>query len=129
MRGFILRWAIGALALWLASALVPGMEIRGASTLALAALLLGFVNAVFRPIVILLTLPFTLLTFGLFLLVVNALMLMLVAAFLDDFVLAGFWSALFGAIVVSLASAWVGWTIGPTGRYELMVIRRDTIEH
>jgi putative membrane protein len=128
MRGFILRWAIGALALWLASAIVPGMEIRGASTLALAALLLGFVNAVFRPVIILLTLPFTLLTFGLFLLVVNALMLMLVAAFLDDFVLAGFWSALFGAIVVSLASAWVGWTIGPAGRYELMVIQRDTIE-
>ncbi len=126
MRGFVLRWAVGALALWIASVVVPGIEIRGATTLALAALLLGFVNAVVRPVVILLTLPFTLLTFGLFLLVINAMMLTLVASLLEGFSISGFWSALFGSIVVGLASAWVGWTVGPSGRYELLIVRRQT---
>lgn len=87
-----------------------------------AALLLGIVNAFVRPVIVILTLPITLLTLGLFLLVINALMIMLVAWFLPGFLVAGFWSAVFAAIVVSLTS-WVmsGW-IGPRGRIEVMTM-------
>jgi putative membrane protein len=124
MPGFFVRLLIGALGLWIASAVVPGMEIHGIRTLLLAALLLGLVNAAVRPIVVVLTLPLTIVTLGLFLLVINAVMLGLVAALLDGFVLRGFGSALFGTIVVGLvgwiASAW----IGPSGRVEVLVVRR-----
>ena len=124
MAGFILRTAISAVALWIASAIVPGMTIRGTTTLLAAALLLGLVNAVVRPLVILLTLPFTILTLGLFLFVVNAAMLGLVAALLDGFTISGFGSALLGSIVVSLISWAASWRIGPSGRFEVLVIQR-----
>lgn len=125
MQGFLIRWLITAVSLWLAAKMVPGMQISGAGTMLGAALLLGLVNALVRPVVILLTLPLTIVTLGLFLLVVNAAMLGLVAAMLDGFVLTGFWSALFGAVFVSLFS-WVGAAfIGDSGRYEVMVVRRD----
>jgi putative membrane protein len=123
MAGFLVRWAIVALSLWIASALVPGMHIRGTGTLLVAALLLGFVNAVVRPVLVLLTLPVTVLTLGLFLLVVNAAMLGLVAAMLDGFTLSGFWAALFGALVVSLVGWIVSWNVGSSGRVEVLVAR------
>ncbi len=122
MAGFILRMAIGAFGLWLAAKIVPGMEIGGMGSLVGAALLLGFVNAVVRPMAVLLTLPFTVLTLGLFLLVVNAAMLGLVAALLDGFALAGIGSALLGSIVVSLTGWVTSWYIGPTGRFEILVV-------
>ena len=84
MNGFLLRLAISAFGLWLASQLVPGVDIKGGWTLLFAALWLGIVNALLRPIVLLITLPFTLITLGLFILVVNAAMFGLVAALLDD---------------------------------------------
>ena len=124
MSGFLIRLAIGAFALWVAQKVVSGIAIDGTLTLILAALLLGIVNAVVRPIFVLLTLPLTLLTLGLFLLVVNAAMLGLVALLLPGFHIAGFGSALFGSIVVSViswaASAW----IGPTGRFEVLVVEK-----
>ena len=124
MPGFLLRMAISAFALWIASAIVPGMTINGTPTLLAAALLLGLVNAVVRPLALLLTLPFTIVTLGLFILVVNAGMLGLVAALLDGFTIASFGSALMGSLVVSLVSSLVSWTIGPSGRFEVMVIER-----
>jgi putative membrane protein len=89
MSGFLVRLLIAALGLWLAQALVPGVEIHGTGTLLVAALLLGIVNAFVRPLVVLLTLPITIVTLGFFLWVVNAAMLGLVAALLDGFTLAG----------------------------------------
>ena len=124
MPGFLVRMAISAFALWVASAIVPGMTIVGTPTLLAAALLLGIVNAVLRPLALLLTLPFTILTLGLFILVVNAAMLGLVAALLDGMTLSGFGAALLGSLVVSFVSAVVSWTIGPSGRFEIMVIER-----
>lgn len=124
MPGFLLRMAISACGLWLASQIVPGMEIRGGGTLVAAALLLGLVNAVVRPLVILLTLPFTLVTLGLFLLVVNAAMLGLVASLLEGFRLAGFWPAVFGSIVVSLTGVVASAYVGPRGRFEVMIVER-----
>jgi len=124
MNGIILRTLIIMLGLFLASSLIPGVEITGTGTFILAALLLGLVNAIVRPIAFLLTLPLTLVTLGLFLFVLNAAMFGLVAALLDNFVVAGFWSALFGAIIVSLTSTIASWYIGPSGRYEVFVVRR-----
>ena len=107
MAYFILRVLIAALGLWLATEWVPGITVSTPTTLILAALLLGVVNAIVRPIVVLLTLPATLLTLGLFLLVINAAMLGLVAAFLPGFSVTGFWAAFLAAILVSLVS-WIG---------------------
>ncbi len=124
MLGLLIRLAIGAAGLWIASRLVPGMTIEGTGTLVLAAFLLGLVNAIVRPLAIVLTFPITIVTLGLFLLVVNAGMLALVAALLDGFQLAGFGSALLGSIVVSLTSSVANWTIGPSGRVEVMVVEQ-----
>ncbi|MCH8133643.1 MAG: phage holin family protein [Myxococcales bacterium] len=124
MLGLLIRLAIGAAGLWIASRLVPGMSIEGTSTLVLAAFLLGLVNAIVRPLAIVLTFPITIVTLGLFLLVVNAGMLALVAALLDGFQLADFGSALWGSLVVSLTSWVANWTIGPSGRVEVMVVER-----
>jgi putative membrane protein len=107
MAFFILRVLIAALGLWLATEWVSGITVSTPTTLILAALLLGIVNAIVRPIVVLLTLPVTLITLGLFLLVVNAAMLGLVAAFLPGFSIAGFWPAVWAALLISLVS-WLG---------------------
>ena len=125
MPGFFIRLGISALALWLAAAIVPGLHIEGLGTLVLAALLLGIVNAVVRPVVVLLTIPLTIVTLGVFLLVVNAGMLGLVAALLEGMRVDGFLAALLGAVVVGVTS-WVAssW-IGPSGRVELLVVRND----
>lgn len=125
MNGIILRTLIIMLGLFLASAIVPGVQISGTGTFILAAILLGLVNAFIRPIAFFLTLPITIVTLGLFLFVLNAAMFGLVAALLDGFVVAGFWSALFGAIIVSLTSTIASWNIGPSGRYEVYVVRRE----
>ena len=124
MAGILVRTLIIAVGLGLASWIVPGVSISGAGTLVVAALLLGIVNAIVRPLVVLLTLPITVLTLGLFLLVVNAGMFGLVAAMLDGFAVSGFWSALFGAVIVSLTSTLASWYIGPDGRYQILIVDR-----
>ena len=113
------------LGLFVASAVIPGVQIVGAGTFIIAAVLLGLVNGFVRPIAFVLTLPLTIVTLGLFLLVLNAAMFGLVAAMLDNFSVAGFWSAIFGAIIVGITSTIASWYIGPEGRYEVFVIRRD----
>jgi putative membrane protein len=124
MIGIILRTLITALGLWAAASIIPGVQIDSTGTMIWAAILLGIVNAIIRPVAVILTLPLTLISLGGFLLVVNAAMFGLVAAMLDDFHVSGFFPALFGAIIVSITS-WLGSSfIGPDGRYEVMVIRR-----
>jgi putative membrane protein len=113
------------LGLFLASRLIPGVWIEGMGSFILAALLLGLVNAFIRPLMFLFTLPLTIVTMGLFIFVVNAAMFGLVAAMLDNFQVSGFWSALFGAIVVSITSTVASWYIGPDGRIEVIVVRRS----
>ncbi|HSV01245.1 MAG TPA: phage holin family protein [Roseiarcus sp.] len=122
MEGFLIRAAVVAIGLWLASKM-DLVAFSSTGTLIAAALLLGVVNAFVRPVIIILTLPITLLTLGLFLLVINALMIMFVAWLVPGFLVAGFWSAVLAAIVVSLTS-WImsGW-IGPRGRVEVMMSR------
>ncbi len=123
MAGFVLRTLIAALGLWLASVLVPGIKVEGIWTLLGAALLLGIVNAIVRPVVIVLTLPITVVTLGLFLLVINAAMLGLVAWMFDDFTIAGFWPAVAGAVVVSVTGWLASYLIGPRGQIEIIYVR------
>jgi putative membrane protein len=115
MVGFIFRAVIAAVGLWLASIWVRGVSIDTPGHLLLAALLLGVVNAIVRPILVILTFPLTLLTLGLFLLVVNAAMLGLVAWLIPGFYLSGFRAAFLAAIIVSI-TGWVGsWLFGHHG--------------
>lgn len=124
MRDFLLRWAISALGLWLAGELLAGVAFDSARTLIAAALLLGIVNAVVKPVAVFFTFPFTLVTLGLFLLVVNAAMIGLVAWLLDGFQLASFWSALGAWLIVSVTSWAASGFIGPRGRVDVIVARR-----
>jgi putative membrane protein len=125
MTGFVLRALISALGLWVATRWVSGVRIDDAGTLILAGLLLGVVNAIVRPIAILLTLPITIVTLGFFLLVVNAGMVGLVAAILPGFhIFGGFWSAFATALIVGL-TGWIGsWLIGSRGKIDVYVRKR-----
>lgn len=129
MIGFLLRLAISALGLWLADQLLPGVGFDGSGTLIAAAFLLGLVNAFVRPLAVVLTFPLTLVTLGLFLLVINAAMLGLVAWLLDGFHIAGFFSALFAWLIVSLTNWLASGFIGPAGRFEVIVVRRGEAGH
>jgi putative membrane protein len=124
MPGLVLRTLVIAAGLALAAWIVPGITVSGPVTLLVAALLLGLVNAFVRPIVIVLTLPITLVTLGAFLLVVNAAMFGLVAWLLGGFDVAGFFPALFGWLIVSFVSWLASWYIGPTGRYQVIIVER-----
>jgi putative membrane protein len=123
--GFLLRALIVAAGLWVADRLLPGISIQGPATFLLGGALLGLANAVIRPIVVLFTLPLTIVTLGLFLFVVNAAMVALVAAMLPGFRVAGFFSALLCSLVVSVVSGVASWFVGPRGRYEILVVRRN----
>jgi putative membrane protein len=123
MTGIVLRIVIVAVGLWLASEIFPGLYFAGPGALFAAALLLGIVNAVVRPIAIVLTLPLTLITLGLFLLVVNAGMLGLVALMLPGFAISGFWTAVGAALVVSVVSWAASGLLNDKGRIEVMKLR------
>jgi putative membrane protein len=118
MRGFFFRLIITALGLWAAATIVPGMDITGWRALLVSALLLGIVNAVIRPVILILTLPLTVLTLGLFIFVVNGISLALVAWLVPGFQLAGLVSATLGAIVVGLTSWVASAFVGGSGRIE-----------
>lgn len=124
MPGILVRLLIIALGLALADLLLPGVHTDGAGTLLLAAVLLGLVNALIRPIIVLLTLPITLLSLGGFLLVINAGLFALVAWLLPGFHVGGFFSALFGSLIVSLTAWLASGFIGPRGRYEVLIVHR-----
>jgi len=124
MQGFLVRAVVVGIGLWLASQIVPGVQFVSSESLIAAALLLGIVNALVRPILVILTFPITILTLGLFLLVINGLMIELVSYFLSGFVVTGFWSAFFAAIVVSLTSCVMsGWVGPPHGRIDIVSAR------
>ena len=124
MVGFLLRAFAVALGLWAATALVPGIQITDGWTLLGAALVLGFVNAVLRPLLILFTLPITVFSLGLFLLVINSATFGLVAGLFDGFSISGFWSALFGALIVSIVSGLASALIGPRGHIEVKWVKQ-----
>lgn len=105
---YLLHWGITALSLWVASHIFDGLKFDNTSSLVISALLLGFANAIIKPLLIVLTLPLTLLTFGLFLLVINALMILLVAWLVKGFKVSSFWTAFFASIFIALLSLVIG---------------------
>jgi len=102
MKYIIVHLLVSALLLWLVSQFVPGIHVRGFGSAVLAALVLGFVNVLVRPILVLITLPITILTLGLFLIVINALMLLLTGAIVPGFTVATFGSAIIGGLLLGL---------------------------
>lgn len=109
MRNFVIRLFVNALALSAAAYLVPGIMLSGGfGDVLLVALIFGLVNAVLKPVLMLLSLPFLLLTLGLFALVVNALLLLFTAALMASLSVSGFWAALFGSVVISLVTLILG---------------------
>lgn len=105
---FLAHWGVTSLSLWIASLMFHGISFSSKKSLFISALLLGLVNAVVKPVIIILTIPLTLITFGFFLLVINALMMMLVSALVPGFRISGFWTAFFASIVVTVVSLFIG---------------------
>jgi len=124
MVGFLLRAAITALGLWVASEIFPGLQFESASKLIVAAILLGVVNAFVRPLAFILTLPLTVLSLGFFLLVLNAAMVGLVAWIVPGFQISGFWTAVGAALIVSLVSWAASSAIGSNGKVEIFTARK-----
>jgi putative membrane protein len=118
MRGVLLRWLVLTAAVLTASWLLDGIRVNGIFPAILAAALLGILNAVLRPLLILLTLPLNILTLGLFTFVINALMLMIVSAIIPGFDVRGFWTAVFGALIIGAASWLLNRFIGSKGKVE-----------
>lgn len=118
MTGFFFRLLITALGLYAASSIVNGFHIAGWGSLIVAALLLGIVNAIIRPVVFILTLPLTIVTLGLFVLVVNGISVALVAWLMPGVAVAGLWSATLAAAIVSVTSWLASMFVGSSGRIE-----------
>ncbi len=114
LNSFAFDWILTAVSLWIASHVFRGIKFSSSGAVIVAALLLGFVNALVRPVLILLTLPLTIVTLGFFLLVINALMILLVAKLVKGFKVTGFWTALFASIFVSLLSMVLASMLGDT---------------
>jgi len=123
MRGLVIRWLVSAAALYLTSQIVRGVEIDGVVPLLFAAVTIGVLNAVVRPLVLLLTLPLNVLTLGLFTLVVNAGMLWMASQVVIGFRVHGFWSALGGWLLMSFFTFLINLLIGESGQIEIVRIR------
>ncbi|MBI2915172.1 MAG: phage holin family protein [Firmicutes bacterium] len=105
MRGLLYRWIVNALALFLTQYVVDGVQLEGFAAPLIAAAVLGVVNALIRPFLVLLTLPLNILTLGLFTLVINGFMLYIVSRAVAGFEIVGFWPAIFGALILSVISS------------------------
>jgi putative membrane protein len=124
MRGLLIRWFTNAFALWLTTQMISGINARGLLSLLCAALVLGLLNALLRPLVLLLTLPINILTLGLFTFVINGLMLKLTGSLVPGFSVRGFWAAVLGALLLSLFSFLINVFINDSGRVEYIYVER-----
>ena len=121
MIEFLAHWGITALSLWVAGFIFHGITFSNKHSLFISALLLGLANAIIRPVVILLTIPLTIFTFGFFLLVINALMVLLVSSAVPGFKVKGFWTAFFASIFIAVLSFFVGLFIFQTGDNPIVI--------
>lgn len=124
MRGILLRWLILTMAILAAAYLLGGIAVSGFVSALLAAAMLGFLNAVFRPILLLLTLPLNVLTLGLFTFVINAVLLLMASGVIAGFEVRGFWSALVGSLIISVVSAVLSSFVSDRGHIEYVELRR-----
>jgi putative membrane protein len=123
MRGLLVRFAITAIAVFLASQIVPGIEVRSVSAAIAAAIVLAFLNALIRPILYLFSMPLILLTLGLFMIVINALLLHVAAWLVKGFEVTGFWPSFWGALLISVVSSILNLWVSEHGRWEMVVAR------
>jgi putative membrane protein len=107
----VAHWIVSAIAISLTSALVPGFKLKGFSTAMVASLLIALANYFVRPFLVFLTFPLTILTLGLFLFVIDAIILRMCAAFLKNFEIRGWWSAIFGALVLTITASFLHWIL------------------
>lgn len=119
-----MRWAISAGAILLVAQVIKGIQVEGVLAAFVAAAVLGIVNAVLRPVLLLVTLPLNLLTLGLLTFLINGLMLYLAGKVVEGFTVTGFWSAVFGALFISIISGIASALIGESGRIEIVYSRR-----
>lgn len=118
MKGIIIRWLILTAAIMLTAYLLEGIHVEGFFSALAAAAILGILNAIFRPVLIFLTLPINVLTLGLFTFVINGLLLMMASCAISGFTVSGFWWAFFGSIIISIVSWLLGSFINERGRVE-----------
>jgi len=124
MRGLVVRWLVCALALYLTDLILPGMEIQSVGALLFAAAAIGILNAIVRPVILLVTLPLNILTLGLFTLVINAAMLKLASDVVRGFEVHGFWAAFAGWLLLSFFTFIINFLIGERGTIEIVTVRR-----
>lgn len=124
MKGFLVRWFVNALALVVVVYTIRGIEVENLFATIVAALVLGIVNTFFRPLIIVLTVPFSIATFGGFILVINGFLLWMVSKVVKGFTIQTFWAAFWGALVFSIVSYLLNLWINQQGRLEIRIIRR-----
>jgi putative membrane protein len=124
MNGFLIRCGVTGLAVLLASQIIPGIEIHGFAAGVVAVIVLSLLNAMVRPLLYLLSAPFIVLTLGLFMVVINAFLLHLVAVLVKGFVVEGFWPAVGGAIFISLVSGLLNLWVSEKGRVDVVMTHR-----
>jgi putative membrane protein len=125
MAGILIRWLILTLAIVAASYTMEGIQVASFFSAFFAAALLGILNALLRPILLLLTLPINILTLGLFTFIINAFLLKMVAGVTPGFDIVGFWPALFGSLIVSITSWILNYLISDKGRVEYIDLKRQ----
>ena len=124
MKGILIRWLILTVAILSAAYLLDGMEVRGFISAFFAAAVLGILNAVVRPVLIILTLPLNILSLGLFTFVINAFLLKMASGVIPGFEVHGFWPALFGSLIISLVSWLLSSLINDRGRVEVIDLKK-----
>jgi len=123
MTGLLIRFVVTGIAVLLATAIIPGIEVHSASAGVAAVIVLALLNAVVRPFLYLLSLPFIILTLGLFMVIINALLLQLVSLLVKGFVVQGFWPSVWGALLISVVSSILNLWISEQGRVEIVIHR------
>lgn len=123
MKGLLIRFVVTGTAVLLTAEIIPGIEVEGPSAGIAAAILLALLNALVRPVLYLLSLPFIILTLGLFMVVINALLIQLVSFLVKGFVVEGFWPAFWGAVLISVVSSILNLFISEDGRVEIVIHR------
>jgi putative membrane protein len=123
MKGLLIRFVVTGTAVLLTAEIVPGIEVEGPSAGIAVVILLALLNALVRPVLYLLSLPFIILTLGLFMVVINALLIQLVSFLVKGFVVEGFWPAFWGAVLISVVSSILNLFISEDGRVEIVIHR------
>lgn len=124
MKGLMVRWLMLTVAIMAAAYLLPGIEVKGVFSAFFAAAILGILNALLRPLLLLLTLPLNILTLGLFTFVINALMLMMASGVIAGFHIAGFWSAVFGSLIIGVISWLLTSLVNDQGHMEVITLHQ-----